>query len=363
MRVSVLVPTHQRREHLRRALLALAAQTVPPDAFEVVVSVDGSTDGTVEMLRELALPYRLVVREGTRRGRAGTRNDALAAAVGEVAVLIDDDMEPAPDCLAVHLSRHDAAPRLCIVGTVPIRHEPDAPPVTRWLAGMWERRLAELAHPGHVWRTEDFYSGHFSIRRDVLHEVGGFDVGFTEYGYEDVELALRLRQAGVTFRFAPDAVAFQTNDKAFAELARDERAKGRTAVRVALRHPDAFAGFRLAEWDTAPPAGRAVRALVLAFARRWPAVPSVVVRAEAAASRWRLPGLARLYPQAHGLFFWLGVRDALVDLRRERPDALARCAPLARVARIVGALPPDAAAVDAPAIDSPRPTSPTSPRP
>ena len=53
--VSVIVPTRQRRDSLRRALDSLGAQA-PEVEFEVVVAVDGSTDGTVEMLEAFEGP-------------------------------------------------------------------------------------------------------------------------------------------------------------------------------------------------------------------------------------------------------------------------------------------------------------------
>jgi glycosyltransferase involved in cell wall biosynthesis len=55
--VSVVIPTHQRREVLGAALQSLARQTVEPDSYEVIVSVDASTDGTAEMLDALEMPY------------------------------------------------------------------------------------------------------------------------------------------------------------------------------------------------------------------------------------------------------------------------------------------------------------------
>src|SRR5262245_32694372 len=55
--VSVLIPTHQRREALRRVLLSLAGQSAPAESYEVVVSIDGSSDGSAEMVASLEVPY------------------------------------------------------------------------------------------------------------------------------------------------------------------------------------------------------------------------------------------------------------------------------------------------------------------
>ena len=60
-RLSVVVPTYNRRAGIVRLLQALAEQTLPPDQFEVVVANDGSTDGTAEALASYRAPYRLTV--------------------------------------------------------------------------------------------------------------------------------------------------------------------------------------------------------------------------------------------------------------------------------------------------------------
>ncbi len=331
--LSVVVPTYQRRVHLERALRAFAAQTVPPDAFEVIVSVDGSTDGTTEMLRAITVPYRLVALERPNQGRARAINAGLAAARGELVVLLDDDMEPAPAFLEAHRARHDGQPALGVLGAVPVRVDPAAPPSTRYVGEVFNRHLANLARADYRWLLVDFYSGNFSVRRDVLERVGGFDESFTRYGNEDLELSVRLRRAGVTIVYSPAALAWQTNDKRFAELARDKREEGRTAVQFATMHPEVFPNLRLAWFGDAPAPNRALRAALLALARRWPAMPDLVVRVEALLSRHDPPGLALLDPQALGFFYWLGARDALVA----QPQAVDRCPPLRTLARALGA--------------------------
>src|SRR4051812_8618211 len=45
-RISVVIPTYQRRASVQRALRALSRQTLQPEYYEVIVAIDGSTDGT-----------------------------------------------------------------------------------------------------------------------------------------------------------------------------------------------------------------------------------------------------------------------------------------------------------------------------
>ena len=104
IRASVVIPTYQRRDSVRQALEALARQTLPPEEFEVVISIDGSDDGTRELLEAFRTPFPLVVLWQPNRGRAAACNAGLRASQGALLVLLDDDMEPAPEFLAAHLA-------------------------------------------------------------------------------------------------------------------------------------------------------------------------------------------------------------------------------------------------------------------
>ena len=57
--VSVVIPTHQRRASLERALRALSRQALAPHEYEVIVAIDGSTDGTRESVEAMRTPYAL----------------------------------------------------------------------------------------------------------------------------------------------------------------------------------------------------------------------------------------------------------------------------------------------------------------
>ncbi|HVY78142.1 MAG TPA: glycosyltransferase [Solirubrobacterales bacterium] len=323
-RASVIIPTHQRREALRRALLAFAAQTAAPQSFEVLVSVDGSTDGSRELLAELAagVPYALRACEGAGRGRAAARNVALASARGAVTILLDDDMEPAPQFVERHLARHAEGSRSCVLGPVPVELDGASPHAARYVRVKFDQHLEQLAQPGHRFVPRDFYSGNVSLPTALLREVGAFDEGFAPYGNEDVELSLRLAKAGAEFGYEPEALARQEYDKDFAGLAGDTHEKGRTTVLLAQRHPDAFADLRLANpWDGSRP-WLAARALLLRATRAQPALAPRVLGAAALLERaglWRAP---LFYRASLDYAFWAGVEVALAESTDE--GALAR---------------------------------------
>ncbi|HEU4649767.1 MAG TPA: glycosyltransferase family 2 protein [Gemmatimonadales bacterium] len=323
--VSVVIPTYQRRESVLRALTALGQQTLPADAYEVIVVVDGSTDGTAEAVRRLAVPYALAVVEGPNRGRAGACNAGIRAAAGEVVVLLDDDMEAVPGFVAAHREAHEGSTERAVVGAAPIVVGPSAPPFVRYAADGFSGRLARLSQPGYQLSFRDAYTGNFSARREVLLRVGGFDEAFRVYGHEDYELALRLQRAGIQLVYRADACALQHYEKTFASFARDGIARGRTAVLFAAKHPDIVARLKLAEYHRETRTWRAMRGLLLALDRITERVPSWVIAVMQRLERREPTRLPRYYAMAIDYFYWHGARAAL---REQQPGKADDAAPL-----------------------------------
>jgi GT2 family glycosyltransferase len=315
--VSVVIPTHQRREALERVLESLATQTLEPAAYEVVVAVDGSTDGTLETLEAFPPPLRLRWVSPPGRGRAGACNAALAAARGEVTVILDDDMRCVPEFVERHRDDHPPSSRRCVLGAVPVELEEDSPHAARYVKEKFDAHLARLPDPAHLALPRSFYTGNASLRTEVIREVGGFDDSFGIYGNEDVELALRLRQAGVELGYDPEALAFQSYDKDLTGLQLDTLAKGRTTVQLARRHPEVFGDLRLAHPKDSSRPWLAARALLLALTRRLPATSGALFALCSLLERlggWRFP---LFYRPVLDYAFWAGVDAALRESHDE----------------------------------------------
>ena len=318
--ISVVVPTYQRRARVMTLIESFRHQTFRARDYEVVVCVNGSTDGTVEALEAAVTDHALRVVLETRPGRSAALNAGIRASRGELVVLLDDDMEPVPEFLAMHWSAHLGRDRIGVMGAVPVAVEPAAPSSTRYIAGKFNRHLANLARPEYRVLLTDFFSGNFSIRRQVLHEAGGFDEDFQIYGNEDLELSFRLAKSGVAIEYSATALAIQRNDKAFAALVEDSIAEGRTAVVFAGKHPDAVRLLKLGSHAHGSIALRWLRNVLLRLDRRWPGLPVFVIRGERQLARIDPPGMTTFYRLALGHMFWVGVQRALADQVRARND-------------------------------------------
>jgi glycosyltransferase involved in cell wall biosynthesis len=312
-RVSVIVPTHQRYAALRRLLESLTEQTVPAGSFEVIVSVDGSTDGTVEMLAGFEAPFPLRTLAWPQRGRAAARNAAVDEARGEIVILVDDDMQVVPEFVERHLAHHPPGSRLCVLGAVPIEVNGASTRAARYAQAKFDDHLERLADPAHLELPQSFYTGNTSLRAEVLREVGGFDEAFTRYGNEDVELSLRLRAAGVSLRYDPRALARQEYGKDLTGLLRDAIAIGSTETLLARKHPDVIAALGLANPNDHSRPWLAARAILLSLTRRWARTSSLVFGFAAILERlglWRQP---LFYRALRDYAFWVGADAEIGD--------------------------------------------------
>jgi GT2 family glycosyltransferase len=315
--VSVLIPTHQRREALRRLLLSLAEQSAPAESYEVVVSIDGSSDGSAEMVASLDVPYPLTATAGPARGRAAAVNSALALARGEVLVILDDDMRAGEGFVERHRSRHPSGSRLCIVGAAPIELDDASPRAAGWARDKFNEHLVRLARPGHEFTARDFYSGNASLRAETMREAGGFSESFAVYGNEDVDLSLRLRALEVEILYDPEALAIQSYDKDLRSLAADTIQKGQTATILARTHPDSFAELKLANpWDGSRP-WLAKRSVLLRLTRRLPSVLRATIAAAVILERAGLWRSSLFYRAMLDYAFWAGVDAELRESTTE----------------------------------------------
>jgi GT2 family glycosyltransferase len=243
LRASIVLPTLNRRALLLRTLESFSRQSVDPDLYEVVVAVDGSTDGTVEALEQLHAPYDLrwiVSRQNMGPGAAV--NGAVRAARHEVLVVTGDDMLADPDWIRTHLEAHERRGIVLVQGDYPLAPGCDRHGAS--LAYEYSRSLsmssvvADGAVTWHIW------AGNFSIRRQTYLDVGGFDESFREYGGEDTDFGLRVAALGIPFIFEPRARTHHLHAVTPQRYKRQVFSEGRAIVRVARKHGRPLASFR-----------------------------------------------------------------------------------------------------------------------
>jgi GT2 family glycosyltransferase len=219
--VSVVVLSYNRRELLRRCLESLFRQTYPPDLLEIVVSDDGSTDGTREMMSELARTG-LVYAPQPHRGIPAARNNGFRHARGAIVAFVADDYVLQPTYVETFVGFLRAHPQASVVR---FRIVADADhfgarvshcyydvSIRKQLLlgaagdGGGRRGLARLHRlpvlPDHVTTDHTLEAaGAAAFRRKVLEEVGPFDERLLRT--EDTDFTVRLRARGISVYYDP----------------------------------------------------------------------------------------------------------------------------------------------------------------
>jgi glycosyltransferase involved in cell wall biosynthesis len=196
--VSVVVPAFNRERFLAAAVQSALDQTYT--RLEVIVVDDGSTDGTPEVARTLALadPRVRVVRR-TNGGPASARNTGLEAARGEYVSFLDSDDVYLPGKLASHVKFFEQNPGVDLVFSdhAAVDEELNVQAVdTKGMPPLSFRDVLAI----RSW----FATVACTVRKSLLQRVGPFRTDVV--GPEDWELWLRCAEVG-TFSYVPGLVA------------------------------------------------------------------------------------------------------------------------------------------------------------
>lgn len=177
MKASICLSTYNKAGYLEKTLASIFSQN-PPFEFEVIVTDDGSTDGTMGVCYDFPVQYHHLARPGYCNP-AGARNVAYRAARGEIIIAQSDDViHRTSDCierLVAELRR-----RRFLIGTV-TNVDRQGKPYSDPEGKGWGDRVKVYTSPKV--RRPLFFLG--SLWREDLYAIGGEDGEFTKPGYDD----------------------------------------------------------------------------------------------------------------------------------------------------------------------------------
>jgi glycosyltransferase involved in cell wall biosynthesis len=202
---SVVIPTYNRKPILEKCLRALEHQQLLDgsvvEGYEVVLVDDGSTDGTLEWLEshKSEFPHVRSLSQD-HQGPAAARNLGVEQAKGDTIIFIDSDLVVTEHFLQAHA---DAL----VQGQQQLGSD-------RLFTYGWVINTCNFDNPtSEPYKLTDFSAAYFAtgnvaIARKWLEKAGLFDTRFQLYGWEDLELGVRLKQLGLKLIKCPAAVGY-----------------------------------------------------------------------------------------------------------------------------------------------------------
>jgi GT2 family glycosyltransferase len=197
-------------------------ETTRSTEFEVIVSDNGSTDGSIEFIRQ-NYPQVTVIENGRNLRFAKANNVGIRACRGEYVLILNPDTIIHAGALDTSVAFADKHPEAGAVGCKVLNadgsyQEPARPfdrlrsewiiaLYMRWLSGVfgWARADTYPGWQGETERQVDWITGCFMlVRRKVLQQINGFDEQFFYY-YEDMDLCRKIWGAGYPIIYTPEA--------------------------------------------------------------------------------------------------------------------------------------------------------------
>jgi GT2 family glycosyltransferase len=210
--VSVVVPNLNGRDLLEACLVSLERQTFK--IFEVVVVDNGSTDGSVDMVKQRFPWVAAVVENHANLGFAKACNQGIALARGVYVALLNNDTEAHPAWLAELVRVAEANPQAGMFATKTLafkrRDVIDTSGHLMYPDGLNRGRgRLELDRGQYDDKPDVFFpSGAAALyRKLMLDEIGPFDEHHFAYG-DDTDIGLRGRLAGWKCIFVPGAIVY-----------------------------------------------------------------------------------------------------------------------------------------------------------
>ncbi len=234
--LSIIVPVYRNAASALELVRSLLQQQLRPDvSLEIIVVDDGSNDGSAEFLREHESEWVRIIPLPHNSGRSIARNTGANCARGNYLVFIDCDCRPQDSgFLSAHL---DILRGGSIASLGPV--------VSAGEAGHFWSRYQNDASARREWQHSHGaeYSGttaNFAVLADAYHRCRGFDPRYTEYGFEDRDLLVRLSHLG-SLGWCTDARVIHLDNLSLPNVLEKMRiAGGTSAALFAQDHPDAY---------------------------------------------------------------------------------------------------------------------------
>lgn len=221
MELSVIICTYNRAKYIYNVLRSIAVGTFPHERYEIVVIDNNCSDNTSDELERFATDYpdvNLNVVKEQRQGLSNARNRGIAESCSDILVYVDDDATVNSGYLSAYYDFFRENPDADAAGG-PIIPDYESGNEPVWMTYHLKRLLTGYLYFGDREREfpNDNYpgGGNSAYRRRVFDRVGLYNTalgrnGESLVGGEEKDIFSKMKNAGMKFRYLPDAVLFHS---------------------------------------------------------------------------------------------------------------------------------------------------------
>jgi glycosyltransferase involved in cell wall biosynthesis len=241
--ISVVMPVYNSARYLREAVESILSQTFGD--FEFLIFDDGSTDGSVALLREYARrDPRIRLIESAHAGYVAHLIAGCAQARGEFIARMDSDDVSLPERFQLQVEHLRAHADCVLVGSRVMLIDPDGRPIRQWASATTHEEI-DQAHLARGW---PMVHPSVMIRRLAFEQVGGYQKKYETL--EDVDLFLRLAEVGRICNLPQVLLKYRQHMQSVCHTENDRQARIRDGL---MNEAAARRGIQLPPAPLAPP--------------------------------------------------------------------------------------------------------------
>ena len=245
LKISVIIPTYNRIDILKKSLSHYEKQTLPLTDFEILVIDDGSIDNTSSLILKVIQDSDLSIKflQQNHKGANAARNQGIHHADGKLLLFTGDDILPTPDFLVQHISFHKKQQyfeNLAVLGFTTWSPDIKISSLMKYLEEcryLPQFEYSKITNPTDL-PHEYFYTSNISIHREFLLKYGTFDEDMNKPFADDGELAYRLKNHGLKIIYNPDAKAYHWHVIKLEQLYRRAKTAGEMCYLFWQKHPE-----------------------------------------------------------------------------------------------------------------------------
>lgn len=243
MKYSFIIASYNRLEEVKELIASIDVLDYPRDGFELIISDDGSTDGTVDYLRAQSFAYPFQLLTQPNKGPGEARNHGMQYARGDYFLFIDSDCILTPDYLR-KLDTYLEATGADAFGGPDDCHE-SFPPLQKAINYSMTSFIGTGGIRGSEKRVAKYYPRTFNmgIRKEVYARIGGMN---SQRFSEDMDFSARIYEAGFKVALFRDAFVYHKRRSNLKSFFRQIFNSGVGRINLQAKYPDMLKPIHLA---------------------------------------------------------------------------------------------------------------------